>query len=239
MKLLITSSGIVNQELEESLKQLTDAQMNLRVAIIPTAGEPIEWIPDSPGSKNFTSRLTKRPTYETSPSESGAYREWKARGFSEIFFVSLRDDPKKIEADLRRAELIYIPGGDVDYLIIWAKKAKLDNYWRELLTNGTICVTQSAGCGLLSPNVGFRWWTPDDKLDVHSFSIVDFIPIVHQKEEDPEKNYAALVTRKKYMEENFPDGFPWPLYLIPDGQGVLIDGDTIEQVGLGDKKIIN
>ena len=166
------------------------------------------------------------------------YESLSLRSECDIYFVSLRDDPKKVETELRRAELIPISGGDVDYLMIWARNSGLYNYWRELFNSGTICVTQSAGCGLLSPNVGFRWWTPDDKLDVNSFSMVDFIPIVHQKEDDPEKNYNALVARKEYMKANFPGGFSWPLYLIPDGQGVLIDGDRIEQVGPGDKRII-
>ena len=238
MKLLITSNGIVNPELERALEELTGGQKNLRVAIIPTASEPIEWVPDMPESKNFIPKLTKIPLYETNPTESGAYKEWKNRGFEDIYFVSLREDPKKVENELRNAEIISIPGGDVDYLLLWAKKSGLDRYWREILNRETICVTQSAGCGLLSPNVGFRWWTPDEKLDVNSFNIVNFIPIVHQKEDDPEKNYDALIDRKEYMKENFPGGFPWPLYLIPDGQGILINGSKIDQVGLGDKKII-
>ncbi|OHB23950.1 MAG: hypothetical protein A2542_02375 [Parcubacteria group bacterium RIFOXYD2_FULL_52_8] len=241
MKLLLTSNGIVNEELQGALERLTGGRKDLRVAIIPTAGEPIEWVPDAPGSKHFTPHLTGTPLFEVNPTESPAYKAWQDRGFSNICFVSLRDDPQKIKEDLERAEVIDIPGGDPDYLELWAKQSGLDRYWKELVRGGKICVTSSAGAALLGPGTRFRWWTPEepmDQEDVDRFALVNFVPIVHQKEDDPEKNYDALVTRKEYMKANFPGGFPWPLYLIPDGQAVLVAGDIIEQVGPGQKRII-
>lgn len=55
MKLLLTSSGITNSELENTFSDLIENRTNLKVAIIPTAGDPIDWI---------TSEL---PGYDTIP----------------------------------------------------------------------------------------------------------------------------------------------------------------------------
>jgi hypothetical protein len=44
MKILLTSSGIDNPELEQAFSELTNNKKGLNVALIPTAGDPIDWI---------------------------------------------------------------------------------------------------------------------------------------------------------------------------------------------------
>ncbi len=49
MKLLLTSSGIDNPELEQAFSDLTDGKTDLNVALIPTASDPIDWIKSKQG----------------------------------------------------------------------------------------------------------------------------------------------------------------------------------------------
>ena len=44
MKLLLTSSGVDNPELEQAFSDLTNNKKDLRVALITTAADPIDWI---------------------------------------------------------------------------------------------------------------------------------------------------------------------------------------------------
>jgi len=44
MKMLLTSSGIDNLELKQAFSDLTNNKKNLKIALIPTAGDPIDWI---------------------------------------------------------------------------------------------------------------------------------------------------------------------------------------------------
>jgi hypothetical protein len=49
MKLLLTSNGFINTPLEKDFLEMTEYKSNLTVAIIPTASDPIEWIPEREG----------------------------------------------------------------------------------------------------------------------------------------------------------------------------------------------
>lgn len=55
MKLLLSSSAITTPELEKAFFDLIQNRKNLKMALIPTAGDPIDWI---------TSEL---PGYDTIP----------------------------------------------------------------------------------------------------------------------------------------------------------------------------
>jgi len=225
MKLLLTSNGITTKELKRAFSELTKNKKGLRVAIIPTAGDPIEWVPDAIDSKSFTAKLTRTPPYETEPEKTTVYKEWKEMGHHPTI-VSLRDDPEKIKGQLSNVDIIDVTGGDVNYLLDWAKEAKLDTYLRDLLDNGVLYIGSSAGNGLLMPDIGLTWWEEGDDTDHVGFGIVDFIMVVHQKETDERSNTKNLILRQKYMRSAM--NYPWKIYLVQDGQAIKVDGDKIE-----------
>lgn len=49
MKLFLSSSGFMGTSLEKDFSEMTGGKLNLSVAIIPTASDPIEWIPEKEG----------------------------------------------------------------------------------------------------------------------------------------------------------------------------------------------
>jgi hypothetical protein len=51
-----------------------------------------------------------------------------------------------------------------------------------------------------------------------------------------ESTVDTLIERKKYMQTLMD--YPWRIYLVKDGQAIVVDGDTVEHIGNGVKRSI-
>jgi len=233
MKLLLTSNGFVKNSLEKDFLNLVGDSKNLKVAIIPTASDNIEWVPETPDSKKYVAKLIQLSKAD----EGEDYLYFKNKGF-DVVIADLKEDPEILRKKLKNVDVIDVPGGDVNYLLDWAKIAKLDKYLRELLDKGVVYIGSSAGTGLVVPDIGLTWWEPEKwaGTDHIGFGIVDFVVVAHQRESDKEKTAENLINRKKYMQS--VTDFPWKVYLLQDGQAIKVDGDKIEHIGEGIKKSI-
>lgn len=238
MKLLLTSSGFMNTSLEKDFLELVGDRKNLRVAIIPTAGDPIEWVPEKEGDtvSAYIPRLVP-DTHEQHAKWLRSYQEeWEERGYS-VVIADLKEDPVELRKKLDNVDIIDVTGGDVNWLLDWVKKSKVDTYLQDLLHKGVVYVGTSAGSGLINPDIGLTWWNPDEwKLDHVGLGIVDFIIVPHQKESDDLTNIENLIKRREYLRTVI--GFPWRIYLLVDGQAIKVTGDTVEHIGEGAKKYI-
>lgn len=233
MKLLLTSNGFVNNSLEKDFLELTGNRTDLKVAIIPTAGDSIEWEPESLGSKKYVAKLI----HSNNAEEGEDYLYFENKGY-DVVIADLKDDSKILKNKLANVDIIDVPGGDVNYLLDWAKIAKLDKYLKDLLDKGVVYVGSSAGTGLVVPDIGLTWWEPERwaGTDHIGFGIVDFVVVAHQNENDEQKTTENLIKRKNYMQS--VTNFPWKVYLLQDGQAVKVNGDKVEHVGTGAKKSI-
>jgi peptidase E len=233
MKLLLTSNGFTSPEIEEALDEFIDNRKNLTVAIILTASDPIEWVLEKEGDVapyDSVARLTKiRELNE----DDGDYKYFKDKGHNPIW-VDLKDDPKIIREKLQNVDIIDVPGGDANWLLDWAKKAELGDYLKDLLDRGVIYMASSAGNGLLMPDIGLSWWNKRWKLDHIGFGIINFCLSVHQDEEKLEESIDKIAELKK----NYEAEFPWKIYLVQDGQAIVVDGDSVEHIGSGTKKCV-
>jgi peptidase E len=233
MKLLLTSNGFTSPEIEEALDEFIDNRKNLTVAIILTASDPIEWVLEKEGDVapyDSVARLTKiRELNE----DDGDYKYFKDKGHNPIW-VDLKDDPKIIREKLQNVDIIDVPGGDANWLLDWAKKAELGDYLKDLLDRGVIYTASSAGNGLLMPDIGLSWWNKRWKLDHIGFGIINFCLSVHQDEEKLEESIDKIAELKK----NYEAEFPWTIYLVQDGQAIVVDGDSVEHIGSGTKKCV-
>jgi len=233
MKLLLTSNGITSPEIEEALDKFIDNRNNLTVAIILTASDPIEWVLEKEGDVapyDSVARLTKiRELNE----DDGDYKYFKDKGHKPIW-VDLKDDPKIIREKLQKVDIIDVPGGDANWLLDWAKRAELGDYLKDLLDKGVIYTASSAGNGLLMPDIGLSWWNRRWKLDHIGFGIINFCLSVHQNEEKREESINKIAELK----ENYEAEFPWKIYLVQDGQAIVVDGDSVEHIGPGTKRCI-
>ena len=234
MKLLLTSNGFIGTSLEKDFLEMAGNKTGLRVAIIPTAGDPIEWVPLKEGDTSYDNFVPKL-IGKSSDGKGEYYDYFKSKGY-EVTIVDLKEDQNLIKERLQNVNIIFVGGGDVNYLLDWAKKSVLDTYLKEILSNDVLYIGLSTGNGLLMPDIGLTWWEPTMKADHAGFGIVDFDIVVHQKEDDQSKNTIKLIERKKYYQT--VTKYPWITYLVKDGQAIKVIGDSIEHVGEGEKNSI-
>ena len=231
MKLLLTTNGLSNSTLEQIFLEMVGSRPNLKVAMIPTAGDPIEWVPDSADSKKFIAKLTG----ELNVKSGKEYLWYKEKGF-DVVIADLKQDPKNLREKLETADIIDVGGGDVNYLLDWAKQAKLDTYLKNILDRDVLYVGASAGSMLLNPDIGFTWWEPNDEADHVGLGIVDFMFQPIHGESDESTTQMKLVERKKHLQSLVK--YPWKIYLVKDGQAIRVLGEEIEHIGPGVKEVI-
>ncbi|PIR45245.1 MAG: hypothetical protein COV10_00405 [Candidatus Vogelbacteria bacterium CG10_big_fil_rev_8_21_14_0_10_51_16] len=149
------------------------------------------------------------------------------RGY-DVIVADLKEDPEILKEKLQSVDIIDVGGGDVNYLLDWAKKANLGSYLKDLLARGVVYVGGSAGSMLPQPDIGFTWWEANDPTDHVGLGVVDFITTGGPVE--------TVVARKKHLQEVMD--FPWKIYVLQDGQAIKVDGDTIEHLGPGAKESV-
>ena len=237
MKLLLTSNGFMGSSLEKDFLYLIDNRTNLKVAIIPTASDPIEWVAEKEGdqTKDYIPKLVSEKKEENLKWLNSYKEAWEKKGYS-VVIADLKKDPVKLREKIESADIIDVTGGDANWLLDWVKKSKLDTYLKDVLNKGVVYVGTSAGSGLINPDIGLTWWEPDWKSDHVGLGIVDFVVVPHQKESDVSSNIENLTKRRDHLRTLIE--FPWKIYLLQDGQAIKVGGDKIEHIGEGVKKSI-
>lgn len=232
MKILLTSNGFRNTSLEKDFLEMVNNRTDIKVAIVPTASDPIEWVSEEVGNENCIARLIPEKNAEW----LNDYKLWWIEKGYKVVIADLKEDPEILKEKLENVDVIDVTGGDVNYLLDWAKKSKLDTYLKDLLEKGVVYIGTSAGSGLLNPDIGLTWWEPTMNSDRLGLGIVDFVIVPHQKEEDMLKNEEKLIERRKYLQSVV--NFPWKIYLLQDGQAIKVIDNKVEHIGKGIKKSI-
>lgn len=234
MKLFLTANGFLDTPLEKDFFELVGDRTNPKIAFIPTAGDPIEWVPESEGSNVYHAKLLPRKNEEGIKWLEQYKSKWEKRGCS-LVFVDLKEDRDEIKKKLESVDVIDVGGGDVNWLLDWAKKSGFSQYLKDLLEKGVVYTGASAGSMLVNPDIGFTWWEPEKPDDRVGLGIVDFYfqPLHGGNDEEKTKN---LIERKKHL-QSLVD-YPWKIYLVGDGQAIKVDGDKIEHIGEGYKTSI-
>ena len=192
MKLLLLAHEVSDSDFERALLELTGERTGLKMAFITTAGDPIEWVLEKEGSEKYVAKLV-----ELNPEEQAKRNDWR-RNFKtkftkkgyEMIFVDLKEDSKEVKKKLENVDIINVGGGDINYLLDWAKKSGLNMYLKEILGRGVIYVGTSAGTMLPQPDIGFTWWGPEEKwvgTDHAGLGIVNFITTGGPKEGEDEE----------------------------------------------------
>ncbi|MBP6886193.1 MAG: Type 1 glutamine amidotransferase-like domain-containing protein [Candidatus Pacebacteria bacterium] len=242
MKLLLTSSGIKEApELQEAFLDLTDHRKDLLVAIIPTAGDPIEWVLEKEGDVapyDSVAKLVPEKKEKNLAWWHSMQEAWEKKGHRAII-VDLKEDPVEVRKKLENADIIEVTGGDGNWLVDWAKKAKLDVYLKDILNQGVIYYGTSAGSCLVTPDFGLGWWDKRWKLDHMGLGIVNFCVAPHQlAPHQKEKTIEEVKTKIIEQKKNYQAEFSWKIYLLQDGQAIKVDGDKVAHIGEGLKQFI-
>ncbi len=207
MKLMITSAGITNKTLENALKKL--AGNKIKIAFIPTAANAVD------GDKEWLINY---------------FVNCKKLGNVDIVDISALDK-KAWLARLKKANVIFVGGGDTSYLAKWIKKSGLDKELPELLKT-RIYVGISAGSIVLSKSIQssseylFSLYGDEIKNAPKGLGFVDFNIRPHFNS----KNFPKVIDKnlKKVAKELSSD-----MYAIDDASAVIYNNGKIKVVSEG------
>ncbi len=212
MKLLLTSSGIINKAVENSLKELVEKPFEeLNVAFIPTAAH------FENGDKHW---LIKQ------------LQECVKLGFKEIDIVDIAVVSKeRWLAAFEKAQIIMVGGGGEGYLLQMMKESGFTEEIERLLES-RIYVGISAGAMALTPRIipqvsKFLYKEPqvaNEKIEGLNFVNFSFFPHL---DGDDFTNLTEENIRKITEEYNISK----PIYALPDGTALQIIDSNIKIIG--------
>ena len=216
MKLLLTSAGIKNTSIHNTLVNLLGKPIAESNALcIPTAnyaqrgGAGRAW--------NFISG--QEP--ETPMCELG----WKSLGVLELTALPSIDEELWIPM-VRETDVLLVNGGDPLYLCYWMRQSGLADLLSEL-GRETVYVGLSAGSMVMTPNIGedFVGWKSPTGGD-RTLGMVDFSIFPHLDNPDLPDNTLANA-------EKWAASMPVPSYAIDDQTAIHVVDGVVEVVSEG------
>lgn len=158
-----------------------------------------------------------------------AVRRYRSFGFTH--FQCLPVDEKITKAQLRQAlssDVIYLAGGNTFYFLFHLRKSGLLPQLKAFAKKGGILAGLSAGAIILTPNINLAGYPPFDAdenevglTNMKSLGLVPFEIFPHYYS-SPRLNLAL---------ETYSLNCPRPIYLIPDGCGIMMDGKKLRVLG--------
>jgi dipeptidase E len=120
--------------------------------------------------------------------------------------------------------IIQVEGGSTYYLLKAIRETGFAEILKDLLNEGKIYIGTSAGSYVMCPTIEVSNWNDDgkDKFGLTDFTALNFIPFIlkaHYKDEA-----KSLLAEKSKTAK-------YPLRILRDGQGILVEGDKYTFVG--------
>lgn len=176
----------------------------------------------SKGARNFNQRVQNSiiPTIK----KNGYY-------FEEIDIKGKNKD--ELLNFFKDKNVIHVEGGNTFYLLKAIRETGFGEILKELLNQGKIYIGTSAGAYIMCPTIDVANWSDDtvDRFGISDFSALNYVPFllrVHYKDENQELIKEKMKTLK------------YPLHILRDGQGILVEDDKYTFMGDGDEiKIYN
>jgi dipeptidase E len=218
MKLLLTSAGIKNTSIHDTLVDLLGKPISESNALcIPTAsyGHPMA----GPGGawRIITGRAA------TPMCELG----WKSLGVLELTALPSIDEELWVPL-VEETDALLVGGGDALYLAHWMRQSGLADLLPSLRA---VWVGVSGGSMVMAPNVGEEpiIWQPPGGGD-RALGLVDFSIFPHVDHEDLPDNSMANA-------EKWAAKLPVPRYAIDDHTAINVTNGTVDDVSEGHWKL--
>lgn len=218
MKLLLTSAGIKNTSIRETLVDLLGKPIAESNALcIPTAayGQPMS----SPaGVWRFISGQSAQPMCELG---------WQSLGVLELTALPSIDKARWVPW-VQEADVLLVNGGEATYLCHWMRQSGLADLLPSLRC---VYVGFSAGSMVLTPRIGedFVEWTSPTGGD-ETLGLVDFSIFPHLDHEMLPEN--TLADAERWAAE-----IAGPAYAIDDETAIKVVDGTVEVVSEGHWKL--
>ena len=220
MKFLLTSAGVTNTSIHDSLVDLLGKPIAECDALcIPTAsyGHPMA----GPGRAwaFISGREPRTPMCELG---------WKSLGVLELTALPSIETERWVQW-VREADVLLVNGGDALYLCHWMRQSGLADLLPSLLE--TIWVGLSAGSMVMTPRIGedFVQWKPPTAGD-ETLGVVDFSIFPHVENPDLPTNTLAAA-------ERWAADIAGQAYAIDDQTAIKVVNGTVEVVSEGHWKL--
>ena len=218
MKLLLTSGGIKNASIRDTLVELLGKPIAESSALcVPTAMHAM------PGGANsawrFFNGLLPTPLCELG---------WKSMGVLELTALPSLDAEQWVPM-VKETDVLLVGGGDVLYLAHWMRESGLADLFPSL--NETVYVGVSAGSLALTPSVGefFIGWRPPTGGD-NALGLVDFAMFPHL-------DHPKLPDNSMAGAEEWAATMPVPGYAVDDDTAIKVTDGTVEVISEGHWKL--
>lgn len=218
MKLLLTSAGIKNPSIHDSLVELLGKPIaEARALCIPTA------MYGMPGGSAHAWRFINGKS-PTPMCELG----WKSLGVLELTALPTIDREYWVPM-VQETDALLVAGGDALYLSYWMQQSGLADLLPSL--DKTIYVGISAGSMVLAPQIGeeFVGWIPPGGED-KALGLVDFSIFPHMDHERFPENSLACA-------EIWASKLPVPGYGVDDQTAIRVIDGNVEVISEGHWKL--
>jgi dipeptidase E len=217
MKFLLTSAGIKNKSIHDTLVDMLGKPIAEANALCITTG--LYAIPGGAGNAwLFFSGQATTPMCELG---------WKSMGVLEL--TALPSIDKELWVPMvKETDVLLVNGGDPLYLCYWMRQSGLADLLPSLRA---VYVGLSAGSMVMAPNIGefFVGWTPPNGGD-ETLSLVDFAMFPHLDHEMLPHNTMAAA-------EKWAAGMQGPAYAIDDQTAIKVIDGEVEVVSEGHWKL--
>jgi dipeptidase E len=156
----------------------------------------------------------------------------KENGYSieEIDIVGKSED--ELRNFFKDKNVIHIEGGNTFYLLKAIRETGFAEILKELLNEGKIYIGTSAGAYVMCPTIDVADWNDEtvDRFNVSDFTALNYVPFVlkvHYKDEAKELVKEKMKTLK------------YPLRILRDGQGILVEDGKYTFISDNDEVKIN
>ncbi|MGP0586648.1 Type 1 glutamine amidotransferase-like domain-containing protein [Paenibacillus timonensis] len=213
MKFLLTSAGIKNKRIHDTLINLLGKPISESSALCITTG--LYAIPGGAGKAwQFFNGQSTTPMCELG---------WKSMGVLEL--TALPSIDKELWVPMvQETDVLLVNGGDPLYLCYWMRQSGVADLLPSLRA---VYVGLSAGSMVMAPNIGeyFVGWTPpgggDDTLRLVDFSIF------------PHLDHEMLPYNTMAAAERWAAGMKGPAYAIDDETAIKVVDGAVEVVSEG------
>ena len=215
MKLLLTSGGVMNKSIHDTLIDMLGKPIAECTALcIPTAMYGHPWV--GPGVKAWEFIIGK-------PGNPMVDLGWKSLGILELTALPSIDE-KRWKPLVEETDVLLVSGGDALYLAHWMRQSGL----AELLPLlNSVYVGMSAGSMVMTPKIGddFVGWTSPVGGD-ETLGFVDFSIFPHLEHEMlPDNTMAAA--------ERWAAEIQGPAYAMDDHTAIKVVDGVVEVISEG------